>query len=79
MPDIIPTLEERRDRKLALAIACLQDAFVHLEDAKPMMVADEDLYDGADKFSKKVSGILTGGASGVGLAHLAAMVKGRKL
>ncbi len=72
----LPTLEERRDRKLALAIACLQDAFAHLEDTKPMVVANDIFYEQADAFSRNVSDILTGED---GLDRFAEIVKGRVL
>lgn len=75
----LPTLEERRDRKLALAIACLQDAFSHLEDAKPMMFAKDEAYDEADRISRKVAELLTGYSTDMGLARLASTVKGKTL
>lgn len=75
----LPTLEERRDRKLGLAIACLQDAFTHLEDAKPMLVADETYFDLADECSKRVALVLGGETGNNGLARLASMLKGLTL
>lgn len=75
----LPTLEERRDYKLARAIDCLRDAFCHLEDAKPMMFASDSAYERADRFSSKIANLLTGEVGIPGLADLAASVKGKTL
>lgn len=75
----LPTLEERRDRKLALAIACLQDAFAHLEDAKLMVMANDAAFEEIERISGGVGVLLTGGKLRTGLAKLAARVKDRIL